>query len=161
MSSWIQELLGYLLLFHRKEEACWEHWAMYFCLFDLVCEGGERNRKKVNICINKYAVRVLLIQSVAILILPSINWLDETQSFWGIWVLRCNGDVLDLVWYRLFQALLAAYEWTSHSFYVSGGLCSSYQALCHHSYLLDQHLCARVSVTETALSCLSSRFILT
>ena len=79
---------------------------------------GRRNGKKVNICINKYAVRVLLIQSIAILILPAINWFDETQSLWGLSAVQCNGDALDLVWHRLVQALLAAHEGTSHSFYV-------------------------------------------
>lgn len=46
----------------------------------LVWVGG-RHGEKVNICINTYAVRVLLIQTVAIPILPSINWFDETRSF--------------------------------------------------------------------------------
>lgn len=80
--------------------------------------GWGEKQEKANIWIYKHDFRTLLIQSVPIITLISINWFEETQGCWSISVLQCNGDALNLFWSRPAQALLAAHKGTSHSFYV-------------------------------------------
>lgn len=56
-----------------------DFWVQLLSEFSFCLDGGK-NREKANIWIHKHYCESLLIQSVPIIILTSINWFEETQS---------------------------------------------------------------------------------